>query len=278
MAKFEEIFTLLKNLTFERHLFHTRKQRAAESISSFVIYLKNMARKCEFGGLERELIKDRIVCGITSDAVRKTLFREASLTSEKTLSICCASELAEKQVKNLASNGDIDGISSVRSFNFSQRNNMKDQRGQPCAAMNNCRNCGDKHLARQCPAFSKTCHNCNKKNHFARVCFSVKRNQQRVAHSLDVEEGEVFIGTVEMPIKQSNETVEDKVCDSPEVNNSSKVEVRAVEGDNDEWYSTLKFGEESVKLKIDTGAKCNEFPQKNSTKSTKVGEKLLSPR
>ena len=68
MMKFEELCMPLKNLTFERHLFHTRSQRPSESIGSFVTDLKNIARKCEFGDLESELIKDRIVCGINSDA------------------------------------------------------------------------------------------------------------------------------------------------------------------------------------------------------------------
>ena len=42
-------------------------------------------------------------------------------------------------------------------------------------------------------------------------------------------------------------------------NNGLKVEnspqVEAVESRNDEWYSTLKLGEQLVKFKLDTGAK-----------------------
>ena len=99
----------------------------------------------------------------------------------------------------------------------------------------------------------------------------------RVANSLGVEE-EIFIGTVKMSVKQSNGTVEDKVCDSPEINNSSKVEVQAVESDNDEWYSMLKFGEESVKLKIDTGAKCNVFPQRTFNKINQGRGEVTQPK
>ena len=61
--KFEELCMLLKKLTFERHLFHIRKQGWSESINSLVTDLKNIARKCEFGDLERDLIKERIVAG-----------------------------------------------------------------------------------------------------------------------------------------------------------------------------------------------------------------------
>ena len=106
----------LKNLTFKRHLFHTRKQGRSESINSFVTDLKNIARKCEFSDLERDLIKDRIVCGIQSDAVRKILLRETGLTLEKGLSICSSSELSEQQVKDLADNEDVHEVSSLRSY------------------------------------------------------------------------------------------------------------------------------------------------------------------
>ena len=111
----------LKNLTFERHLFHTRKQERSESINSFVTDLKNIARKCEFGDLERDLIKDRIVCGIQSDAVRKILLRETGLTLEKALSICSSSELSKQQVKDLADNEDIHEVSSLRSLRIATR-------------------------------------------------------------------------------------------------------------------------------------------------------------
>ena len=110
--KFEELCMPLKNLTFERHLFHTRKQGWSESINSFVTDLINIARKCEFGDLERNLIKDRIVCGIQSDAVRKILLRETGLALEKALSICSSSELSEQQVKDLADNEDVHEVTS----------------------------------------------------------------------------------------------------------------------------------------------------------------------
>ena len=122
--KFEELCMPLKNLTFERHLFHTRKQGRSEPINSFVTDMKNIARKCEFFYLERDLIKDCIVCGIQSDAVRKILFRETSLTLEKALSLC---ELSEQQVKNLVENEDVDGV-RLRSHESQQD---KRRKGQP---------------------------------------------------------------------------------------------------------------------------------------------------
>ncbi len=256
----------LKNLTFERHLFHTRKQGRSESINSFVTDLKNIARKCEFGDLGRDLIKDRIVCGIQSDAVRKIL-RETGLTLEKALSICNSSELSEQQVKNLADNEDVHEVSSLRSNESRQdkriqrqlkKSDSPEQTRESTGAkvINKCRNCGGKHMPKQCPAFGKTCHNCNKKNHFARVCLKGKQSLNRSTY--EVDDDELFIGTVEIPIPE-------KEAGYKVQNLSTKVEnvpqVEAVESRNDEWYSTLKLGEHLVKLKLDNGAKYNVLPK-----------------
>ncbi len=102
----------------------------------------------------------------------------------------------------------------------------------------------------------KPVHNCNKKNHFARVCLKGKQSLNRSTY--EVDDDELFIGTVEIPIPE-------KEAGYKVQNLSTKVEnvpqVEAVESRNDEWYSTLKLGEHLVKLKLDTGAKCNVLPK-----------------
>ena len=261
--KFEELCMPLKNLTFERHLFHTRKQGRSESINSFVTDLKNIARKCEFGDLERDLIKDRIVCGIQSDAVRKILLRETGLTLEKALSICSSSELSEQQVKDLTENEDVHAV-SVRSRRRDKRKQTQPKKplenpsreSTVTKIINKCRNCGGKHMPKQCPAFGKTCHNCKKKNHFVQVCLKGKQSSNRSMYKVD--DDELFIGTVETPTPEKIHTTEAE-CRVQKGNSVPQVE--AVENRNDEWYSTLKLGKNLVKLKLDTGAKCNVLPQ-----------------
>ena len=126
--------------------------------------------------------------------------------------------------------------------------------------VNNCRNCGGKHQPKQCPSFGKTCHNCNKKNHFARVCLKAKQSSKRSIY--EVDDDELFIGAVESPtaVEKTAGKAENRVrSNGSKVENSPQVE--AVESRNDEWYSVLKLGEQSVKFKLDTGAKCNVLPK-----------------
>ena len=114
-------------------------------------------------------------------------------------------------------------------------------------------------MPKQCPAFGKTCHYCNKKNHFVRACLKGKQSSNRPIY--EVDDDKLFIGTVETstPDKVSTAEAGYKVQNlSAKAKNVSQIE--AVESRNDEWYSTLKFGQHLVKLKLDTGAKCNVLP------------------
>ncbi|KAI5621037.1 NACHT, LRR and PYD domains-containing protein 3 isoform X1, partial [Silurus asotus] len=67
------------------------------SISQYVIELKLRVKSCEFGQLQESLMRDRVFCGITSDALRERLLRE-DITLEKTIQICIVSETAKAQI------------------------------------------------------------------------------------------------------------------------------------------------------------------------------------
>ena len=70
-------------------------------VSQFVTALKLLATSCKFGELTSDMIKDRIVCGISSEHVKERLLRETNLTLEKAVSISQVDEESRKQVKTL---------------------------------------------------------------------------------------------------------------------------------------------------------------------------------
>ena len=63
--------------------------------------LCSLVQSCEFELLKDSLIKDRIVCGITSDQVRARLLRESDLTLTKAVDICRAAEATTAQAQML---------------------------------------------------------------------------------------------------------------------------------------------------------------------------------
>ena len=90
---FRDYCNLRKNIRYERHKFSTRN---GESVDRYVTELQTLAATCEFGDLKDSLIRDRIVCGINSQAMKERLLREPDLSLSKATDMCRASEISEK--------------------------------------------------------------------------------------------------------------------------------------------------------------------------------------
>ena len=117
----------------------------------------------------------------------------------------------------------------------------------------NCRNCASKHPIRNCPAFGKTCFNCNQKNHFSRCCWKPRRRQgnqgnqgnkiqnmnnydDRNENTNTEEENQFFINYID-------------ICEENSFDDDVKLE----------WMVSLKLNNNFVKFKIDSGAKLIAF-------------------
>ena len=86
--KIAEVWNPQTNVTMEHHKFNTCMQQRGESIQSFVADLKNKASACEFGELKDEMIKDRLVCGIENQRLRRNVLREGKFTLQKAIELC----------------------------------------------------------------------------------------------------------------------------------------------------------------------------------------------
>ena len=65
LAKFQQHCEPKKNITCERHVFNTRSQQPAQPFDAFLTERRLQAKKCAYGTLTDELIRDRLVDGIT---------------------------------------------------------------------------------------------------------------------------------------------------------------------------------------------------------------------
>ncbi len=99
--KFREICNPQQNKKMERHKFHYRNQKQGETIESFISDLRIKAKACHYGELTDEIICDRILCGINSESLKKTLLRDSDLSLTKAISICCINEMTEENYKTL---------------------------------------------------------------------------------------------------------------------------------------------------------------------------------
>ena len=109
-AKFEDYCKPRKNVIMERYKFNTRTQQKDETADQYVTELKLIAKNCNFGSLEDELIRDRLVYGSNSERVKERLLREEELTLLKALKICRADEQSNKQLKAMKTEEDVHAI------------------------------------------------------------------------------------------------------------------------------------------------------------------------
>ena len=63
-------------MLYERFVFNTTNQKPGETIYVFSMRLRHLAESCEFGQLQDDLIRDRIVIGTTDEPGRERLLRE----------------------------------------------------------------------------------------------------------------------------------------------------------------------------------------------------------
>ncbi len=162
-------------------MFNTRAQGATEGIDAYVAELRKLARNCEFGELHDSIIRDRIVCGIRSNEVRKRLLREKDLNLERAVEMCKSSEFTENQAKNMVVDQDEREVRDVKDDSKkpprkSRRENGKhNQIKEPF----NCRRCGKVHQPQKCPAYGQVCHNCKQRNHYSKVFQSKPRDSSK---------------------------------------------------------------------------------------------------
>ena len=57
--------------------------------------LRRLAKDCEFGAFLQEALRDRLVCGLSSDAIKKELLKDKDLTLAKACDTATAMQAAE---------------------------------------------------------------------------------------------------------------------------------------------------------------------------------------
>ena len=92
-----------KNIPFERYRFNSRQQESGESFDRYVTALRQIADNCAFDVITPDdILRDRIIFGITDTKVRERLLREPELSLAKTLDFCRASEISQAQIKEVS--------------------------------------------------------------------------------------------------------------------------------------------------------------------------------
>ena len=63
------------NVIYERYMFNSCDQATGQTFDNYLTKLRTLSQSCNYGTLENGLFRDRIVCGVKDDKVRKTLLQ-----------------------------------------------------------------------------------------------------------------------------------------------------------------------------------------------------------
>ena len=83
-------------LIAERYRFHKCDQKEGESVREYVASLQKLTEHCQFGFGWEDALRDRLLCGIRDEAVRKRLLSKADLTFAKAVEMIETEEAAVK--------------------------------------------------------------------------------------------------------------------------------------------------------------------------------------
>ena len=105
LKKFSDYCEPRKNVPFERYIykFNRREQAAGESYDQYRTALRKLAQTCAFNSITPdEMLRDRLVFGISNNRVRECLLRETDITLKKTDEICHAAECMSAQMSAMS--------------------------------------------------------------------------------------------------------------------------------------------------------------------------------
>ena len=244
-AGFDTFFVPKKNVIYERAKFNLRLQLPGETVDSFITALYGLAEHCNYGLLQKELIRDRLVVGLRNVSLSEKLQLDRDLTLETAITKTRQYEEVRRQQSDLrGENGSASQCSNVDAVHAKSYRKPKfpfkpqPQAQTPSSYKANawpqpgpkaCYRCGKMPLHRQseCPATDAVCHNCGKKGHYGKVCRSSATSLNAVT-----TEGEesFFLG--------------------------------AVDTGKEPWTVQLQVRQKNVCFKIDTGADVTALPAK----------------
>ena len=156
---------------FQRFLFSSRSQKEGETVAEFVAELRKLSEHCKFEATLDDMLRDRLVCGLRDSRLQIRLLAESELTFKKAFEMTQASEVAERNTKELQAGKKAAPVLTLR------KSESLGQRQSTPLPM--CYRCGGKHRSAECRFKDADCNHCGKKGHIARVCRSKAASTQK---------------------------------------------------------------------------------------------------
>ncbi|KAL9696639.1 hypothetical protein quinque_016218 [Culex quinquefasciatus] len=181
-----------KNVKLVRYEFSQLRQESgdgageAESMSGFINRARAMVKECNYGDLEDEMLRDKIITGIRDMSLKKKMIETENLTSVRVIEMCQAEEATRFEMERNRLLG-----AEQHSVNKIAGDRHQNKR---------CSFCGKAYHTNllDCPARGATCNYCQLKNHYETVCKKRKEDEKKQSSSTK-KRNRKQVNTVEEP-------------------------------------------------------------------------------
>ena len=186
-----------------------------------------------FEAFLNEALRDKFVCGLKSQSIRKRLLAERNLTLTKALEVAHSLEEADNQSKLISENSFTEPSFAHKLYKHKQLQSSSPPQRQ-------CYRCNDpSHLANKCRFKQSICNKCNTKGHLAKAYRKSSTGRQNMKQ----EHAKQF-GTEEKTSASESESDD---------NESEVYDLKQVRGDN-VFITSLCVNNKNIEFEIDTGA------------------------
>jgi len=251
LTEMDAYFQPKSNVAHSIVKFNSRQQMVTESNEAYIRELNTMIDNCNFGDQKDTNLKYRLLTGMKDKQLSLELqqLSEGELTLTVVINRMRAKEnIVSSQNEMTTRETEIAAISkpamhrqaAAKQNNYTANRQQQHYGAKPRTYTReniNCTRCGSTHPRRQCPAYGKKCLNCQKLNHFQKVCRAKQKyraESSNAVHEATTENADDYadgfdIGTVDSI---------DNACKSV-------------------WYIDICIENTIVKAKVDTGAQVN---------------------
>lgn len=209
IAMFDRHFEPVKNTIFERVKFNEMKQ-GDMSIHQFITELQSQADNCEYGQMKDQLIRDRIVVGVSDKKLRDYLIDVEELDLAKCITKAKQYVSNHSQAKRLESTvaDNLDycepSYDNNREIDFvrpSYRGGRGGKRQPSSHSSGRCQYCSrGSHPRDRCPARKAVCYACKEEGHWIRskACAG-KKQKSSSANTVELceEMGGLFLDSTD---------------------------------------------------------------------------------